>query len=184
MCRTICFSRDSLSLFAFLSTPADEKERVRFYELSIGREPVAVRGTSRALTGICLSDKAQLVTRNEGPALTVWDLSRRQQTKVVRVANEKLYDIALSPAGGVLAIAGDEDQAKFLDVSDWQLLPTKFPFIHKGIDFIGMDTVGDIVITASDDGRLKAWKSPEFIRKLGNAYYPKSFAAEFPHAQY
>lgn len=160
---SICFEQDSEALLAFVWSPMNEKSVARFYELNRGQTPVPFQGTSRAITGICLPSKECVVSRNEGPDLSVWSLMKRRQLSVVPVAKKKLYDIALAPSNEVIAIAGDEDEIKFLDVTTWTFRETEYPYVHNGVDFVGFgSSINRFMVTSSDDGVIKSWESPRF----------------------
>jgi len=91
-----------------------------------------------------------------------WDQSERKELAVIQVAPEHVYDVAFSPAGDVMATAGDDGEVKFWKIADQSRLETPQPFLHESIDLVQFSADGRTLFTGSDDGWLKAWTAPDF----------------------
>lgn len=160
------FSVDSQSLFAFGGwlRPREEPS-VRFLQFVMEGFHAGVRkfkGTSAPLDGITTPDGKSIITRNGSPQISVWNIEKRKEVRIAKVASKHVYDMALSPTGGTLATASDEDCIKFWDTASFCQRSTARAYRHPNVNCVRFSADGKSLVTAGTDGWLKVWDAPEF----------------------
>jgi len=158
------FDANGNSLFAFVESAGDTHEAtMKFLQYDLDKlQAQQYVGTHGVVDGRATADNRLVITWDGSPNVVFWDQSQHREFAVIQVAPEHVYDVAFSPAGDVMATAGDDGQAKFWKVADQSRLETPQPFLHEGIDLIQFSADGKTLFTGSDDGWLKAWTAPDF----------------------
>jgi Leucine-rich repeat (LRR) protein len=160
----IRFDRSGNNLFAFLDDAADTyASSLKFLQFDISkRQESRYAGIHGVVDGRATADGKSVITWDGSPKVTFWDQAQRKETATLRVANTRVYDVAFSPTGDVMATAGDDGEVKFWCVADQRRMEAARPIVHEGVDLIGFAIDGRGIVTASDDGWLKFWDAPEF----------------------
>ena len=141
----------------FWSYGLDTKEERRF------------EGTHSVVDGRMTNDRKYVVTWDGSGDIAFWDIETSKEVDSLRVARQHVYDVTFSPAGDVMATAGDDNVVKFWSVHDRTQLITKEKFTHEGIDLVKFSSTGRLMLTGSDDGWLRCWDAPEFCRDRRNS---------------
>jgi WD40 repeat protein len=166
---SLCFAHDSKTLFTFPGVLLEyEGKKIAFMQFRfLASLPKALyfEGDRKAVDGLISPNEKHVITWNGSPAVTIWDIETRKEIHVLNVAPNKLYDIALSPTGTVLATAGDDDEVKLWDMKTHAQVKTEKLFRHEGVDGVQFSTDGKYLVTYNgDDGWLKVWDAPAIAR--------------------
>jgi WD40 repeat protein/serine/threonine protein kinase len=108
----------------------------------------------------------------------LWRLGH-PRVKVVDRTESPLYDICLSPAGDVYAVAGADGVVRVFG-SDDDTLIDQFPTGQGEVNSVSFSPNGQLVATAGDDGTVKIWQWLQKEERLViNAHEDLAFAAIF-----
>ena len=180
------FAHNSRSLFAFGIQPAQPiaERKLAFIQFDADINTPLLHqfeGEHLATDGIISPDEKHIITRNTDrtapPEVTIWDTGTRKEIKTLKVAPKRLYDMALSPRGTLLATAGDDGAVHFWDMKKLQELVTPNRYFHEGIDYVKFSPDGKYLVTYGTvefdrtkpfpenyHGILKVWDAPEAAR--------------------
>jgi WD40 repeat protein len=97
--------------------------------------------------------------------ISVWRVSDGFQVWSAK-ADQEVERVAFSPAGGLLAAGGEDDQLRLFRVADGKLERTLKH--NSGIDSLRFSPDGSLLATGEEDGIVRLWSMPEG-RQVGEA---------------
>jgi WD40 repeat protein len=160
----IRFDDEGQSLFAFLSPSTESTDAtVQFLQFDIDkRRQRDFKGPNRVIDGLALANESLVLTWDGSAVIVAWDMTTCLEKSRVKVTDNRVFDVKLSPAATAFATAGEDGEVKFWSPRTLQLLDVAKPYKHDGVDIIEFSPDGKLIFTGSDNGTLESWDAPEF----------------------
>lgn len=163
--KAIRFDNNGNNVLAFIEDKKEDgAKHVRFLQLNVQTHAEnRFEGTRGATWGFSLPEDKTIVTYNGSPEITVWDVEKREESRIFNAAPEHVYDVQLAPSWDTVATVGDDNVVKFWNAAaDWKQRESKLNYKHEGAKVIKFSPDGKYLVTLSDDGWLNCWDAPDF----------------------
>jgi WD40 repeat protein len=168
------FSRDSKSIFAVLVGMGNNKLMDTFLQLDLESNNVHhFRSELDGNFGVVMPDGNRVLTiENQPGAISIWDVSKKEQISVLHTGIRRLNSAALSPRGTYLLTAVDDNEVALWTTRNAQRVLTQGTFRipvqdnqQTSIDSVFFSPDGKYFAAAFstiDTASLTVWAAPEF----------------------
>ena len=163
--RSIQFNPSGRTLACFLDDVGNsDRPMLRFILLSlIDYTECRFDGTRAVVDGHVTQDSQFAVTWDGTSEVLLWNSNRRNDFEVLKVTDQSVVDVAVSPSSDVLISADSGGAMKFWRIDNRTQLETSHAYKHEGVRCMEVLRNAKRLLSISEDF-VKEWDLPDYFR--------------------
>ena len=152
---SLAFAPDGATL---ASTSGDRS--VRLWDVSTGRERLAIRGQASTFVALSFSPDGRLLALADpvSPVIRLWDVATGIERDALNGPAGAIVALAISPDGATLAAAGRQGLVNCWDLATSKIRPMRLR--HAGAYSLAFAPDGHTLASAGVDGTVHLWDWP------------------------